>query len=163
MTLIPAQLQQRWATYTAQEKAIWSGLAGGLLAVLIWLYVLQPLADRHAAAEQSLAQAEDALQLLQHAAPRLQMITGADAGSVDTVQSMTNLLSQTAGNNSVELTRFEQSGADGLRLWLDNQPFDRVLAWLAELDSYGVEVDQLTLSQGNRSGTVTVRGVVARR
>lgn len=163
MTLVPTALQQRWAAYSAQEKLVWSGLGMALLAVVLWLYVWQPLADRHAQARQSLAQAEETVQYLQRAAPRLRLLSAVSAPNGTAVQSMTNLVSRTASNHDIDLTRFEQSGTSGLRVWIDNQPFDQLLTWLAELDSQGVEVDQLTLSQGNGPGLVTVRGVVVRR
>ncbi|TGG95641.1 type II secretion system protein M [Natronospirillum operosum] len=162
MNALMESLRARWQAYSTREKIVWAGLAAALLVVLLWLYVWQPLADRRAQAQAELAQAEQALAYLQRAAPQLRVQNLAGDDGASPVQSMTNLISRTAAQQSVDLTRFEQSGNDGLRLWLDNQPFDRVLLWLADLESQGLTVDQLTLSQGNSTGQVNLRGVVVR-
>ncbi|MEX1058352.1 MAG: type II secretion system protein GspM, partial [Natronospirillum sp.] len=102
---------------------------------------------------------------MQEMAPRVRanVALSGQTAATDSAQSMTNAISQAAQTHDLDLTRFEQSGEEGLRVWLDNQPFDDVLLWVAALETQGLRVDQMTISQTNQSGLVNVRGVYARQ
>lgn len=156
-------IQQRWNAYDTNEQRIVAALGGVSIVVFVWLLFVQPVADWRAEATRDLQRAEESLQWLSRAAPKLRQASLTEgAGGMSQQQSMTNLVSEAARQGNVSLTRFEQSGQNGLRFWLDNQRFDLTLAWLADLESQGIRVDQVTISQTGTPGLVTVRGVFLR-
>lgn len=165
LTATMQPLLDRWHTYGRQERMTWTGL--GLLAagILLWLYAWQPLMDRQAQAHAELQRAQENLEWIQQMAPRVRAASASIGESADpeAPQSMTNAISQAAQRHDLALTRFEQSGEDGLRIWLDNQAFSDVLAWVATLETQGFWIDQMTISQANESGLVNVRGVYTRQ
>lgn len=155
--------QQRWGAYSSQEKWTLIGVGGAGLLIVSWLYVWQPLAERHQQARIDLQAAQDSVEWLRRAAPQLEIAGSVENQQPEDVQSMTNLISQAANEHNLSLSRFEQSGSDGLRFWLDDQPFEQVLLWVAMLESRGVAMDQITISQTSEPGAVNVRGVLVRQ
>ena len=163
MTALRNTLLQRWNAYSSSEKWVWGGLAVGALLVVLWLYVWEPLQDRRVEAQAQLQAAQESLEWLQRAAPRVRAAQEMRVDAPGNVQSMTNLVSRAASEHGLALSRFEQAGSDGLRFWLDDQPFEQVLMWTADLEGQGVAMDQVTISRTNTSGLVNVRGVVVRQ
>lgn len=156
-------LKERWQGYEKNEQRLLAALGAVALLIFIWLLVLQPLSQWREQTQRDLQRAEESLQWLSRAAPRLRQLTvNESTGSVGQQQSMTNIVSEAARRHGVSLTRFEQSGQNGLRFWLDDQRFDLTLAWLVDLEAQGIRVDQVTLSQTANAGLVTVRGVFLR-
>lgn len=156
-------LKSRWQAYSPSEQALWVGLGAALLLVLLWLYAWQPVAERYQRAQEEVARAEATLSWVQRAAPQVRAIQ--DIGPTmpqGNGQTMTNAVTQTANRHDLALSRFEQDGQNSLRIWMDQQPFDQVLLWVAALDAQGIEIEQLTVSQGGSPGRVNVRGVVTR-
>lgn len=156
-------VQQRWQAYSSSERWVWGGLGASALIIMLWLYAWEPLQERRVEARQQLQAAQDSLDWLQRAAPRLVAAQNARTATPDNVQSMTNVVSRAAREHGLELSRFEQAGSDGLRFWLDDQPFEQVLIWVADLETQGVGMDQVTISRTNSPGLVNVRGVVIRQ
>ena len=56
------------------------------------------------------------------------------------------------------LQRFEPSGENAIRLWLEDVPFASVAAWLEQLrNDHGVVIDQAAMDRDEQPGTVSVR------
>lgn len=163
MNQLLQKLKVRWASYDSNEQRILAAVGVLGIVIILWLLVLQPVANWREQTARDLQRAEESLQWLSRAAPRLRHVSLSEgSGTVAQQQSMTNLVSESARRNSVSLTRFEQSGQNGLRFWLDDQRFDLTLAWFADLETQGIRVDQVTISQTANPGLVTVRGVLLR-
>ncbi|WLD56645.1 type II secretion system protein M [Salinispirillum sp. LH 10-3-1] len=163
MNQLLQSMRDRWTSYDTNEQLIIGGVGALAIVVFLWLLVIQPVANWREQTARDLQRAEDSLQWLSRAAPRLRQVSlNEGPGAVSQQQSMTNIVSEAARRNNVSLTRFEQSGQNGLRFWLDDQRFDLTLAWLADLELQGIRVDQVTISQTNNPGLVTVRGVFLR-
>ncbi len=155
-------LKGRWRTYSRADQALWLGLSVAALVVLLWLYVWQPMAERYQQAQEEVARAEATLAWVQRAAPQVRANQPGELVPSGNGQTMTNVVTRSASQHDLALSRFEQDGQNGLRFWMDQQPFDQVMLWVATLDTQGIEIDQLTVSQGNSPGHVNVRGVAAR-
>ena len=70
------------------------------------------------------------------------------------VSSVTNL----AKKQKVALKRFEPSGEDKLKVWVDDASFDQVITWLARLkSSLGVKVEQISIDKDDDPGKVSAR------
>ncbi|HBC34601.1 MAG TPA: type II secretion system protein M, partial [Marinobacter adhaerens] len=72
------------------------------------------------------------------------------------------LVTRSAGEAGLSLQRFEPSGEDAIRVWLENVPFAEVAAWLERLNgNHGVVIDQAAMDRASEPGRVSVRLTLA--
>ncbi|WP_197470108.1 type II secretion system protein GspM, partial [Oleiphilus sp. HI0117] len=70
------------------------------------------------------------------------------------VSSVTNLAKQ----QKVALKRFEPSGDNKLKVWVDDASFDKVISWLSRLkSSLGVRVEQISIDKDDAPGKISAR------
>ena len=132
----------------------------GLLYFAVW----RPAADFH---DSSLAQRENAAELLawmQANEPTIKRLGSAGAesgqGNVDIPdgRALMALVTQSAREAGLSLQRFEPSGENAIRVWLEDAPFAEVAAWLERLStSNGVIIDQAAMDREDEPGRVSVR------
>jgi general secretion pathway protein M len=68
------------------------------------------------------------------------------------------LVTRTAGESGLTLQRFEPSGDDAIRVWLEQVPFGQVASWLEMLNTdNGVEIEQASMDRQDEPGLVSVR------
>lgn len=152
-----------------QQAVRWLSLA--LLLFLVYFLIWQPLRDfrADAAARADVAQQrvawlqanlEQARQLVQAGQIGGQ---GPDQGSgpaqkISDSRSMMSTVTASAQAAGLTLQRFEPSGDDKMRVWLDNTAFDNLARWLEKLTAdYGIVVDQAAVDRANDAGRVNVR------
>lgn len=142
----------------------------GALAVAVFLAILyfavwQPAAEFQ---EQSASARENAGELLAWMQANEQTIrrlggAGSDtqAAAVDKPadgRALMALVTRSAGEAGLSLQRFEPSGEDAIRVWLENAPFAEVAAWLERLSAdHGVVIDQAAMDRASEPGRVSVR------
>ena len=79
---------------------------------------------------------------------------GGSLGDSDLLKTVTD----SADRSGLPLQRFEPSGDDAMRLWLEAVPFTELTQWLAHLRSeYGLVVDQASLDRTDEPGLVDAR------
>ena len=70
------------------------------------------------------------------------------------VSSVTNLAKQ----QGLNLKRFEPSGENKLKVWMDEQSFDKIAQWLDRLSkSLNVRVEQISIEKEDAEGLVSAR------
>ncbi|MAL99329.1 type II secretion system protein GspM [Hydrocarboniclastica marina] len=80
------------------------------------------------------------------------------AQRVDDSRSLMSTVTVSAQEAGLSLQRFEPSGEDKMRIWLDNSAFDDVARWLETLaEQYGIVVDQAAIDRAGEPGRVNVR------
>jgi general secretion pathway protein M len=68
------------------------------------------------------------------------------------------LVTRSASESGLSLQRFEPSGENAIRVWLEGAPFTEVANWLERLNtSHGVQIDQASMYRQNDPGIVSVR------
>jgi len=133
----------------------------GILYFAVW----RPAAEFH---EQSMAARENAGELLAWMQANEQAIQSlaqsggaATAAGVDKPEdgrALMALVTRSAGEAGLSLQRFEPSGEDAIRVWLENAPFGQVAAWLENLNqNHGVVIDQAAMDRANDPGRVSAR------
>lgn len=79
---------------------------------------------------------------------------GGSLGDADLLKTVTD----SADRSGLPLQRFEPSGDEAMRLWLEAVPFTELTQWLDHLESeYGLAVDQASLDRTDEPGLVDVR------
>lgn len=83
---------------------------------------------------------------------------GTGSASVADGRALMALVTGSAREAGLSLQRFEPSGENAIRVWLEDAPFSEVAAWLERLNSgNGVIVDQAAMDRGDKPGRVSVR------
>lgn len=133
----------------------------GLLYFAVW----RPAAAYHDNAVNSRENAEELLAWMEANRSSLQRLSGGSSGpssaSVDKPadgRALMALVTRTAGESGLSLQRFEPSGDDAIRVWLEKVPFGQVASWLEILNTNnGVEIEQASMDRQNEPGLVSVR------
>ena len=135
-------------------------IGGAAAAVLLIFAVLLPLDQSVKRAHARLEHKQADLAWMRSVAPRL-----AAAGPVTAPPSQRSLIvvvdnaAREAGLGTA-LTSSEPSGQGGLRVRLDNAPFDTLVGWLARLsEQHGIRVESATVDAAGPPGVVNA-GIV---
>jgi len=123
--------------------------------------VWQPAYDFKQDAELNMAQNKELLAMVMSNKQALSKIGRSGAGkskkalnSQQLVSSVTNM----AKRNGVVLKRFEPSGDNKLKVWVDDASFDKVMTWLSSLKkSLNVNVEQVSIEKDDAPGQVSAR------
>ena len=144
-------------------------LAVAVILALLYFAAWRPVtgfADRAAAARENAAELVSWMQANQTAIRGLagassnQHAAGVDKPSDG--RALMALVTRSARESGLTLQRFEPSGDDAIRVWLDGVSFSGVAAWLEQLNSqHGVVIDQAAMDRGSGPGLVSVRLTLA--
>lgn len=128
-----------------------------LCAVAIYYMVWSPIYDYLDKTQSRYYDRVEMLQWMKANESLAREASGAAAGgdSNRRGQSVLTLVNKTSGQHGISLKRVEPRGDDGLRMWLDSQPFDAIIGWLYQLNTqYGISVENLTFEKQPESGRV---------
>jgi len=135
---------------------------------ILYLAVWRPAVSYHDNAVNSRENAEELLAWMDVNRTSLQRLSGGVSGpsaSVDKPadgRALMALVTRTAGESGLSLQRFEPSGDDAIRVWLEKVPFGQVASWLEMLNiDNGVEIEQASMDRQNEPGLVSVRLTLA--
>lgn len=78
----------------------------------------------------------------------------------DNGESLLSVVNNSARNHGLVVQRFDPMGEDGVRLAFERVEFNRAVAWLDELVSAGVRVDEFNASRRDDAGRVDLRVVL---
>lgn len=158
------KLIARYDQLSARDRQALTMLAVALLLAVLYFMVWRPAADFHDRALNSRESAGELLAWMQANESAIQALSAGGAaasGQIDKPadgRALMALITRTAGESGLSLQRFEPSGDDAIRVWLDSVPFADVAAWLEQLsEGHGIIVDQAALDRANDPGVVSVR------
>ncbi|WP_018954747.1 type II secretion system protein GspM [Thioalkalivibrio sulfidiphilus] len=152
-------------------KAWWEGLTqrdrrilmvGGALLCLLLPYMLiwQPLHDRAERLERTLvAQRADA-SWMQQAAAQLRATAATGRTATPAGQSLLGLIDRTVreGQLGGTVRRVQPEGANTVRVWLEDAPFDELMIWLGTLETrHGIRATSLVVDRQAAPGRVNAR------
>lgn len=135
-------------------------LAVALLAFVLYFGVWRPVHRFETRQAADLAQARALMGWLKSHESEARKLarsqSGKDGGQVVDSRSLMTTVTTSAKQAGLPLARFEPSGENGMRIWLENAPFNRVAGWLEQLSSrYGIRVDQASIQRAESPGQIT--------
>jgi general secretion pathway protein M len=141
-----------WNSRTPREQ--WTLALGGLalLAVLIWLGLLDPLAAAHRRAEaryRAAVELDGWMDRVGEEAER-RRAAGQPVGEIATVASLSGLVSEStaAAGFGDALKRVVPDDSGAVRLWFEDVAFDDLLAWMIRLrELHGVQVSAVQVTR----------------
>lgn len=165
-----SKLITRYDQLPARDRQALSVLGVALILVLIYVLIWQPVTSFH---DRAVSSRENAAELLawmlanESTIKRLATANGATASATasdkpEDGRALMALVTRTAAEAGLSLQRFEPSGEDAIRVWLENAAYADVAAWLERLYSnHSVVIDQAALDRGNGPGKISVRLTLA--
>ncbi|KPQ01616.1 type II secretion system protein GspM [Marinobacter sp. HL-58] len=132
----------------------------GILYFAVWV----PAASFHDEALDERESSTELLAWLEANRDSLEKLSGAGgqgSTSVDAPEdgrALMSLVTRSASEAGLSLQRFEPSGDNAIRVWLDGVPFTEVASWLEQLNTgHGVQIDQASMDRRDDPGMVSVR------
>lgn len=139
-----------------------------VLVALIYFAIWRPVAQYH---DQAVADRQNAAELLawmQENQATIRQLAGESGSSGNNAEKPADgrelmaTVTSTAREAGLDLQRFEPSGDEAIRVWLENVPFTEVATWLEGLNSeHGILIDQAALDRRDTPGIVSVRLTLA--
>ena len=139
-----------------------------LLLALVYFAIWRPVASYH---DQAVSARNNASELLAWMQQNREVIRGlSDVGTTgssaankpENGRELMATVTGTAREAGLDLQRFEPSGDDSIRVWLEDVPFGQVAQWLEGLSSdHGILIEQATMDRRGAPGVVSVRLTLA--
>ncbi len=151
-----------WMSLEERERLLVAGAGVVLGIALFYLLAWEPLFKTRAELQQAVHAQRNTLQWMQEAAREVRTLqAGGGAGALQgRNRSLLSVLDQTATQAGIrdQIERMEPEGRNGVKLWLDQVPFDTLMRWLDRLERhYGVHVRRATFTATDVSGFVDAR------
>ena len=145
-----------WYSNLAERERRVVTLGATVGVVLLLLAIILPLNRNIAQARQRITTKQGDLAFIQDATPQL-AAAGPGAGEAATGESLVVLIDSSARESGIgkSLSSSQATADKGLRIRLDNVPFDALVAWLARLSqSHGVRVESAEIEAAGETGHV---------
>lgn len=153
-------LRRQYDGLPARDQLALKVLVVALVVALAYFAAWVPAKNYMESAERQLQKSQEVLATVEAnkaALRKLSRNSGSNTKRLDSqqlVSSVTNL----AKRQGVALKRFEPSGENKVKVWVDSVSFDKMIAWLAAMDrTLKVSVDQISLETEEESGLVSAR------
>lgn len=148
-----------------RDQQALTALGIAVLVGILYFAVWQPVTGFHDRAASARDNAAELLSWMQANEPVIQGLAGASSSSASATadkpadgRALMALVTSSAREAGLALQRFEPSGDDAIRVWLDGVPYADVASWLERLNTEnGVVIDQAAMDRGNDPGKVSVR------
>lgn len=160
-------MSEAWQQLEPRQRRVL--LAGGmlLLALLIYVFAWEPLAEARDAARQRVAAQSQLLEWLQAVKPvaeqlRARRQPAQQAGGASLLAQVDE--TARAAGLAGAIQRIEPTGDGRVRIWLDAAGFEKLMEWLSGAAAQqGLIVEQLTAERAGAAGTVNTRITLADR
>lgn len=150
-----------WQGLDQRQRWLFSVAGAILLVLMVFVWVWEPLVESRQAEKDRIAQQQALLDWLTALTPVASELRRGSARATDLGgRSLLGLADETARAAGLAgaLTRIEPAGEGQVRVWLDGAEFVSTMGWLQGLSvEYPIEVSQLSIDRGQRSGQVNVR------
>ena len=155
-----SQLQQWYASREAREQQVLKVLAVvALFVVLYWVIWAPSWAARNQARQQYVAN----MQTLELIDANSGAVMAARAGTSSGSRLSDNWVSdvsRSADDFGLTLRNFTPDGNRSVRIQLEDQSAAQAVLWLQSLQQKGVQLGNLEMTPGGKSGTATVRATL---
>ena len=154
------KLRTRYDQLGQRDQRALQVLSLALVIALIYLAIWKPIADFRDDARAEMDRANDLVGWIQSQETAARnLATGGDGAQQQLGDGeLLRTVTESANRSGMPLQRFEPSGDQAMRIWLDKAPFTDLTQWLAHLQSeYGIRVDQASLDRTDDPGVVSVR------
>jgi general secretion pathway protein M len=131
------------------------GLAWFAAAVLVYLAAISPL----------VAHVDSAVRRLEREQELLNWLKSHDVGAAGAAaviaqrdEPLATIVNASAEEGGLSIRRYEPSGEDGVRVWMEGASFNAFVKWLYVLEgTHGIRAAEFNIERENEPGKVSVR------
>ncbi len=147
------ECKSRYYTFSPTERLGLHALIFILCVAFVFYVVWQPISDWH---YQKKVQYESNQQLINWMKKQEGKLAHVPKGKKrSSNQSLVTLVTRTSQSYQVPLVRYEPKGSTGVRVWLDNVVFNKMIKWLEVLDQqYSIKAVNISIDKQEGSGRV---------
>jgi type II secretory pathway component PulM len=116
--------------------------------VLIYAIIWEPLTLKQQQLQQSLAKQEALFQWMQQSSLQVQQLRSTHQLSDKSGKSLTTLADTLAKKHDVRryINRISPNGRKGVRIRIENAPFNKLLSWFSQLEQQGLTLQELNIT-----------------
>lgn len=159
---------REWFEKLAPREQWMVGAAAVLvLAMLYYLIVWEPLSKASQRLDADLLASQQLVSQMQQTRAEVASLGGSRAAAVQpSNRSLLSVVDSSGKRSGVakNIKRIQPEGQSKVRLWLEDAPFEPLLAWLKQLESnQGIVLGNGSLDRDDRAGTVQARLTLTRQ
>lgn len=157
------QLKQRpWQKWfnglpRREQLAVFSA-AMAVFCYVVYALVWQPMALTVDVLERQNKAAEQSVKNIKNLVAEYQQLQQSGSAQVrGSRQSLTRLIDSTARSNQLSMSRLQPSSSGDVQVRFENAEFNRILAWLNQLEmASGIVIKDLSVSPATAAGVVNI-------
>lgn len=152
-------IKNRWESLEDREKLSLKVMFVALTLAIAYFAIWSPAHKFMVDSQRSVEDRRELLALVissRQALARSGAVSNAapDMNSQQLVSTVTNM----ARTQQLSLKRFEPSGENKIKVWVEDVSFDNLVAWLSKLDkAIKVSVEQISVEKQDKPGVVSAR------
>lgn len=156
------KLTAQYDQLSSRDQKALQVLALAVAITFAYLLVWRPVAEFRADAQADMESSRELLEWVRskETAARAVAEMNNEPGQTGSLgdDDLLKTVTDSADKSGMPLQRFEPSGDQTMRIWLEQVPFTDLTQWLAHLESkYGIAVDQASLDRADQPGLVDAR------
>jgi general secretion pathway protein M len=152
--------KNKWEALEAREQQSLKILGVALVLFLAYFLLWVPAQSYMKDSERLLQERADLLGLVQSSRAILasQSNSTQGSGAILNSQQLVSTVTNLAKKQQLSLKRFEPSGENKVKVWVEDVSFDVLVSWLSALEtSVSVKVEQISVEKQDKPGVVSAR------
>ncbi|GGO71704.1 type II secretion system protein GspM [Bowmanella pacifica] len=150
------QIMEKFKALSEREQRLVLIATLVLAALLFYLLVWSPLNQSIARNSATVADQQELLSWVQKNANRVQQLKGSTSQGAKFNGSLPQAVNQSASRLNISIARMQPQG-DELQVWVDEAPFNQVIAWLHSLEQMGISILDADFAETARPGQIRIR------
>ena len=152
--------KNKWEALEAREQQSLKILGVASVLFLAYFLLWLPAQSYMKDSERLLQERADLLGLVQSSRAILSSQSNSTQGSATILnsQQLVSTVTNLAKKQQLSLKRFEPSGENKVKVWVEDVSFDVLVSWLSALEtSVSVKVEQISVEKQDKPGVVSAR------
>lgn len=150
------QIMEKFKALSEREQRLVLAAAAALAVLLFYFLVWSPLNQSIARNQAAIASQQELLTWVQKNANRVQQLKGSASKSNKFNGSLTQAVNQSASRVNISIARMQPQGEE-LQVWVDEAPFNQVVAWLQGLEQMGIVIMDADFAETANTGQIRIR------
>ena len=149
-------LLEKYKALTEREQKLVIASAIMVLVALFYFIIWAPLNAALDREQKLLDNQQSLLVWVKDTAARAQQLRRSTGGKQAFSGSLPQAVNRTTSQHDIAISRMQPQGEE-LQVWVDQAPFNNVLAWLKAMESMGVVILQADIAEADVKGHIKIR------
>lgn len=149
-------LTEKFSALTEREQRL-VVLSGIVLAVALFYFVVwSPLTTGIDRQQALLEEQQELLSWVEDTVSRAQQLKRTQGSASSFSGSLPQAVNRTTARHNINIARMQPQGEE-LQVWVDEAPFNDVVAWLKSLEDTGIIILQADITESDTTGFINIR------